>query len=103
MTNKIIHDVPVEHTWIQRQKAGRGRKDRTDWVVTRAMDKKFRKEIEDTKPWHFEFQDYLDVHIWDRHAGRPLQDLFHVVLKVCNRKYTVLIAIYMDLTISVAP
>ncbi|KAI5781498.1 hypothetical protein EDC01DRAFT_240704 [Geopyxis carbonaria] len=87
MTGKIIHDAPAEHTWIQRQKSGRGRKDRTDWVVTRAMDRKLRKEIEDTKPWHFEFQDYLDVHIWDRHAGRPLGELFNVVIKLLHKAH----------------
>jgi len=88
-TGKVIYKPPPEETWITRvQAVGKNvRACLRGWDVQQAMDAKFREQIEATRPWKLAFPDYLEVHIWDRHAGRHLMSMMSVIMKLLNKAY----------------
>jgi hypothetical protein len=81
-TGKIITGPPEEHLWLARRKAGIGRAKKHDWEIFKQMGSGFFKEMGDRKQWHFAFDDYYEVFIWDLEPGTSFGSLYDHILKV---------------------
>jgi len=88
-TGSVIYKPPSEERWIVRTKTVGGKSQSTnkEWKVLQSMDSKFREQIGATRPWKLAFPDYLEVHIWDAHAGRHFMDMMSVIMRLLNKAY----------------
>lgn len=81
-TGKIIARPPEEHLWLARRKSGIGRAKKHAWETLSQVDGGFFKEMDHKKQWHFAFDDYYEVFIWDLEPGRSFGLLYDHILKV---------------------
>lgn len=83
LTGQVICAPPDEEKWLIREKEGLGRMSRGKWVVRESFDRTFRAKIEGVRPWKLQFNGYLDIVVWHRHAGWQLEGLFVFLTEVC--------------------
>jgi hypothetical protein len=81
-TGKIITKPPEEHLWLARKKSGIGRASRNDWEKVKQIDEDYFEEMDEKKQWHFAFDDYYEVFIWDLEPGMSFGSLYDHILKV---------------------
>lgn len=75
LTGQVICAPPDSEKWIFRYKEGNGNLNKRKWVVHQSFDRVFRTQIEEHRPWKLQFNDYIDVVVWDLHSGREIQSL----------------------------
>ncbi|KAL8925664.1 MAG: hypothetical protein Q9208_003347 [Pyrenodesmia sp. 3 TL-2023] len=78
-TSKILSTPPADQLWLHREKAGIGRASKNEWFVRAAVGPEFFEKMERMREWHFGFNDYYDVYIWDLKPGKPWASLFNTV------------------------
>lgn len=84
LTGQVICAPPDEEKWLIRDKEGTGKLNKGKWVVRQSFDRAFRTKIEEIRPWKLQFNEYLDVVIWDRHPGWNVDNLHMFLIKVCH-------------------
>jgi hypothetical protein len=81
-TGEVITEPSSDELWLLRQRGGIGRASRSPWKVIRQVNSQLFEEMEEHRKWHFGFEDYYDLYIWDREAGNPFAYLYEIVSKV---------------------
>lgn len=81
-TGRILKDPPPEHLWLVRKKSGFGRASRTEWENVSEVGPGFFVKIEEARKWHFGFNEYYDVYIWDLEPGEPFASLYNTIQQV---------------------
>ncbi|KAL8979797.1 MAG: hypothetical protein Q9205_004956 [Flavoplaca limonia] len=80
-TSKILRSPPKEQLWLYREKAGLGRASKNDWIVRSEVGEEFFEKAEKNREWHFGFNDYYDVYIWDFEPGQNNACLYNIVFE----------------------
>lgn len=75
-TGRIITKPREEELWLLRFKKGPGRPARNEWDVQKSVNEEFLELMHQTRKWHFSFNDYYDVIIWNHYAGDPWADFY---------------------------
>lgn len=70
-TGKILVRPPEEEFWILREKTGWGRASKNEYKNIVEVGPEFFEIVEKSRQWHFGFDEYYDVYIWDSAPGRP--------------------------------
>jgi hypothetical protein len=81
-TGKVITEPSHNELWLVRQRSGFGRAARTPWKIIREVNEQVFEEMEQHRKWHFGFDDYYDLYIWDREAGAPFACLYENISRV---------------------
>lgn len=71
------------NTWLARHKSGLGRAVKNQWTVTAEIGPEFFESMEKERKWHFGFNDYYDVYVWDLEPGKHSCHLFNNIQEVC--------------------
>ncbi|KAL8672046.1 MAG: hypothetical protein Q9168_003473 [Polycauliona sp. 1 TL-2023] len=77
-TSEILRSPPKEQLWLHREKSGFGRASKNEWDVRGEVSEKFFEQVEKNRDWHFGFNDYYDVIIWDLEPGQNRARLFNI-------------------------
>ena len=56
-----------------------GRASKNEWTFIQEVGPKFFQDIDKKRQWHFDFDDYYDVCIWDVDAGSPFSVLYSTI------------------------
>lgn len=75
-TGNFITEPTNDDLWLIRMKRGIGRAAKNTWDVIRSVDEQFFEEMDQIREWHFSFDDYYDVYVWDNEAGQPFAWLY---------------------------
>ncbi|KAL8721649.1 MAG: hypothetical protein Q9225_001698 [Loekoesia sp. 1 TL-2023] len=78
-TSKILHTPPTDQRWLHREKNGIGRASKNAWTVTAEVGQTFFEKMEGIRQWHFGFNEYYDVYVWDLEVGQPWPCLYNIV------------------------
>ncbi|KAJ4356406.1 uncharacterized protein N0V89_004439 [Didymosphaeria variabile] len=70
-TGKILVRPPEEEFWLLREKAGWGRASKNEFETIIEIGAEFFETVEDSRKWHFGFEEYYDVYVWDADPGKP--------------------------------
>ncbi|KAL1606580.1 hypothetical protein SLS60_003985 [Paraconiothyrium brasiliense] len=70
-TGKILVRPPEEEFWLLREKAGWGRASKNEYENTIEIGPEFFETVENSRKWHFGFEEYYDVYVWDAEPGKP--------------------------------
>ena len=81
-TGRILKTPPDKHLWLARRKSGLGRASRTDWEVRLEVGPTFFAKMEELREWHFGFNEYYDVYIWDLEPGEHPSNLYNTIQQV---------------------
>ncbi len=98
-TSRILSSPPANQLWLHCEKAGSGRARKNDWSAqTEVRPEFFEKSIpplsdllanvadsrlvEELRQWHFGFNDYYDVYIWDLKPSKPWINFFDTIYQV---------------------
>ncbi|KAF1978912.1 hypothetical protein BU23DRAFT_595428 [Bimuria novae-zelandiae CBS 107.79] len=68
-TGRVLIQPPEEELWLLREKAGWGRAIKNEFEVLLEVGPEFFKTVENARKWHFGFDEYYDVYIWDAAPG----------------------------------
>ncbi|KAH7339212.1 hypothetical protein BKA66DRAFT_581855, partial [Pyrenochaeta sp. MPI-SDFR-AT-0127] len=69
-TGRILIQPPKEELWLLREKRGWGRAARNEFDIIGEVGPVFFEQMESATKFHFGFQEYYDVYIWDSDPGR---------------------------------
>jgi hypothetical protein len=86
-TGRIISEPPKDELWLTREKFGLGRAPKNEWIFLAKIGPGFFQKMEDAREWHFGFNDYYDVYIWDLEPGQHFADLYNTVYEVSPHIY----------------
>ncbi|CAG8959200.1 hypothetical protein HYFRA_00012557 [Hymenoscyphus fraxineus] len=78
-TGNILVKPPEEERWIHRTKSGVGRASKNEWKVVTSVGPRFFEQMDRHRDWHFDFNEYYDVYVWDVDPGQPFPALYNVV------------------------
>ncbi|KAL9004683.1 MAG: hypothetical protein Q9188_002498, partial [Gyalolechia gomerana] len=78
-TSNILSSPPKDQRWLNREKAGLGRASKNEWIVRTEVGQAFFEKMESIRQWHFGFNEYYDVYVWDLEAGQPWPYLYNTV------------------------
>ncbi|KAL5383648.1 hypothetical protein DPSP01_005754 [Paraphaeosphaeria sporulosa] len=84
-TGKILVRPPEEEFWLLREKAGWGRASKNEFENIIEIGPEFFETVENSRKWHFGFDEYYDVYIWDTAPGRPYFVLQRRVEEILSR------------------
>ena len=71
-TGHILVQPPEEELWLLREKSGWGRESRNEFKILHKVDTAFFEQMDKLRDWHFSFQEYYEVYLWDAAPGRPV-------------------------------
>lgn len=89
-TGRILIQPPREELWLLREKSGWGRATRNEFDVIGEVGPAFFEQMESVAKFHFGFQEYYDVYIWDSDPGRSYFILQRKLEEVLARALRVL-------------
>ena len=84
-TGRVLLKPPSEHLWLNREKSGVGRAAKNSaWNVQAEVNKGMFEALEMTKVlrWHFGFNEYYELTIWDLEPGMHVSNLYNTVQDV---------------------
>jgi hypothetical protein len=89
-TGKILVEPLEEHRWLVRGKGGYSRAARSEWIVYKSVGEDMFEQISGKKmrDWHFGFNDYYDIIVWDSAPGQPFVSMYgrlHAMLIKAHR------------------
>ncbi|KAF9737169.1 hypothetical protein PMIN06_012378 [Paraphaeosphaeria minitans] len=84
-TGKILVRPPEEEFWLLREKAGWGRASKNEFANIIEIGPDFFETVENSRKWHFGFDEYYDVYVWDTAPGRPYFVLQRKVEEIMSR------------------
>ena len=85
MLTTIVGPDDQPNTWLARHKSGLGRAVKNQWTVDAEIGPEFFERMEKERKWHFGFNDYYDVYVWDLEPGKNSCHLFNSIQEVCCR------------------
>ncbi|KAL6720831.1 hypothetical protein ACLMJK_002756 [Lecanora helva] len=78
-TSKILCQPPEDQLWLNRHKSGMGRASKNEWTIRAKVGPEFFEKMERMREWHFGFNDYYDVYVWDFEPGQSFSQLYSTV------------------------
>ncbi|KAF1961597.1 hypothetical protein CC80DRAFT_462884 [Byssothecium circinans] len=69
-TGEVLIQPPEEELWLVREKSGWGRAAKNEFDNTVEVGPEFFEKMDTIRQWHFSFEEYYDVYIWDAAPGR---------------------------------
>ncbi|TVY87687.1 hypothetical protein LAWI1_G006032 [Lachnellula willkommii] len=81
-SGKLLITPPEDERWLYRQKSGLGRAVKNEWNVIRSIGPQFFEEMDRYREWHFSFNEYYDVYVWDVAAGECFAHLYNLVQNI---------------------
>ncbi|KAL8800251.1 MAG: hypothetical protein Q9182_005307 [Xanthomendoza sp. 2 TL-2023] len=78
-TSQILRSPPKTELWLHREKAGIGRASTNEWTIRAEVGEKFFEKMEKMRQWHFGFNEYYDVYMWDLEPGKPFARLYNTI------------------------
>lgn len=69
-TGRTLIQPPDEELWIVREKSGWGRASKNEYEILESVGTSFFERMDALRKWHFSFDEYYDVYIWDANPGR---------------------------------
>ena len=78
-TGRILVKPKDDDLWLIREKVGLGRAKKNEWNIVSKVGPKFFDEMDKSRKWHFGFNDYYDIYVWDLEAGRPYPVLYNLI------------------------
>lgn len=79
VTGKTLVSPPETQLWLLREKSGLGRASKNEWNVITQVGPKFFEEMERYRRWHFDFNEYYDVYVWDTVPGQKFYNLHNTI------------------------
>ncbi|KAJ9656968.1 hypothetical protein H2201_008330 [Coniosporium apollinis] len=79
VTGKTLVSPPEEQLWLLREKSGLGRASKNEWNVIAQVGPKFFEDMERYRRWHFSFNEYYDVYVWDAVPGQKFYNLHNTI------------------------
>ncbi|KAF2180722.1 hypothetical protein K469DRAFT_692577 [Zopfia rhizophila CBS 207.26] len=70
-TGRVLIQPPEDELWLIREKSGWGRASRNEFRVISEVGPAFFEKMDNIRKWHFSFDEYYDVYVWDADPGRP--------------------------------
>jgi len=74
-TGRTLIKPDDEELWIVREKSGWGRAAKNEYQILETVGPSFFERMDNLRKWHFGFNEYYDVYIWDPTPGRPYLSL----------------------------
>ena len=68
--------------WLTRAKVGMGRASKNEWDILSEVNAEWFDHIEQHREWHFGFNDFYDIYVWDLQPGQPFGNLSVAVQEV---------------------
>ncbi|KAF2995552.1 hypothetical protein E8E13_003449 [Curvularia kusanoi] len=84
-TGKVLISPPESELWLVREKSGWGRASRNEYEVLGEVGPKFFESMDKSRRWHFGFEEFYDVYIWDSSPGRSFFILQRKIEEVLTR------------------
>jgi hypothetical protein len=69
-TGRVLIQPPEQELWLMREKSGYGRASKNDFGNITEVGPEFFEKMDNIRQWHFGFEEYYDVYIWDASPGR---------------------------------
>lgn len=84
-TGRIVISPPEDELWLVREKSGWGRASRNEYQVLGEVGPVFFESMDKSRKWHFGFEEFYDVYIWDSSPGRSFVILQRKIEEVLAR------------------
>lgn len=84
-TGRVLIKPPDEELWLIREKSGWGRASRNEYEILAEVGTKFFEDMDKHRKWHFGFEEFYDVYIWDSAPGRSFYVLQRKIEEVLTR------------------
>lgn len=87
-TGRTLVTPPKDQLWLVREKIGIGRASKNEYNVITQVGPKFFEQMDKHRRWHFGFDNYYDVYVWDLVPGQAFTHLYnrlHETLIKANR------------------
>ena len=68
-TGRVLIQPPEEELWLMREKSGYGRASKNEFENIVEVGPEFFEKMDSVRQWHFGFEEYYDVYIWDASPG----------------------------------
>jgi hypothetical protein len=94
-TERIVTAPDEEELWVRRWRPGVS--DRDDWVDEVVIDPDFFDELDEERKWHFGFDSYYEVYIWQFKPGGSAAELLTLIRDVSSSTTTIFA---MNLTVT---
>lgn len=85
-TGRTLVEPPDEELWLVREKSGWGRATKHDFDIIQEIGPAFFEKMDALREWHFNFEEYYDVYVWDASPGKPYYPLRRKLAEV-NQLY----------------
>lgn len=82
VTGKTLVSPPETQLWLLREKHGLGRASKNEWNVISEVGPEFFEDLEQRRKWHFGFNEYYDVYVWDVVPGEHFSHVYNTVQTV---------------------
>ncbi|OCK76507.1 hypothetical protein K432DRAFT_335574 [Lepidopterella palustris CBS 459.81] len=76
-TGRTLISPPENELWLVREKVGLGRASKKDYNIISYVGPKFFEEMDKYRKWHFGFDEYYDIYVWDHAPGNPFPYLYN--------------------------
>lgn len=84
-TGRVLISPPEDELWLLRGKSGWGRASRNEYEVVGEVGPVFFEAMDKSRKWHFGFEEFYDVYIWDSSPGRSFFILQRKIEEVLTR------------------
>ncbi|KAF3051114.1 hypothetical protein E8E11_006285 [Didymella keratinophila] len=84
-TGRVLISPPEDELWLLREKSGWGRASRNEYEVIGEVGPTFFEAMDKSRKWHFGFDEFYDVYIWDSSPGRSFFILQRKIEEVLTR------------------
>lgn len=84
-TGRVLISPPEDELWLLREKSGWGRASRNEYEVLGEVGPVFFEAMDKSRKWHFGFEEFYDVYIWDSSPGRSFFILQRKIEEVLTR------------------
>ncbi|KAJ8107718.1 hypothetical protein OPT61_g8673 [Boeremia exigua] len=84
-TGRVLISPPEDELWLLREKSGWGRASRNEYEVVGEIGPAFFESMDKSRKWHFGFDEFYDVYIWDSTPGRPFFAMQRKIEEVLTR------------------
>lgn len=76
---RIVVKPPDDQLFLVREKSGRGRASKNEWLDVKVVGEDFFEEMDQKRKWRFGFSDYYDIYVWDTCSGDDFGILYRTI------------------------
>jgi hypothetical protein len=84
-TGHVLISPPEDELWLLREKSGWGRASRNEYETIGEVGTAFFEAMDKSRKWHFGFEEFYDVYIWDANPGRSFFILQRKIEEILTR------------------